>query len=103
MPLEDAAAEVAAALADEAETEVLLVCTSQSGLEAEVEQVAQIQASVQEASDRQAVFVYASHTDKGSHRRSLQTLATYEGFGNYTTCGVLCQVCAISVMHQFVH
>ncbi len=69
------------------------MCTSESAVEAEVEQVSQVQAAVL-AAGRQAVYVYASHAAEGPHRRSLQSTApTYTGFGNYTGCGTLCQVC----------
>jgi len=93
----DIATEVASVLAETAVFKVLIVCISQSSLEAEVAMVAKVQDAVQ-AAKRQAVFVYASQPQAVSQRRSLQTdsgLASafnYTGFGNYTSCGTLCQV-----------
>ncbi|KAG2439737.1 hypothetical protein HYH02_010614 [Chlamydomonas schloesseri] len=106
-PSADLKADVAAALAkaNGAKKHVVIACSNidaalegtNAGLAAEVEQLQQVQAAV-DAAGLDAVVLYASQSApgasdlaaaQGGKRRSL--LATYTGFGEYTSCGTLCQ------------
>lgn len=111
-PSEDLKADVAAALAkgNGAKKHVVIVCSNvdaalegtNAGLAAEVEQLQQVQAAV-DAAEIDSVVVYASQpvpraadlAAQAGKRRSL--LATYTGFGPYTSCGTLCQVRALGL------
>lgn len=107
-PAADLAAEVRSALelVKNSEAEVLLVCSAveaaqdgtNAGLQQEMDHLKAVQAEV-EASGMSHVFVYASQPKAaaagqglplGSKRRSL---LAFSGFGPYTSCGTLCQVC----------
>ncbi|KAG2437275.1 hypothetical protein HXX76_005934 [Chlamydomonas incerta] len=103
---EDLKADVAAALAkgNGAKKHVVMVCSNvdaalegtNAGLAAEVEQLQQVQAAV-DGAGIDSVVVYSSQSApraadlaaQAGKRRSL--LATYTGFGPYTSCGTLCQ------------
>lgn len=101
--------DLAAALAEGSSNKlhVVLVCShlddalkgTNAGLAAEVEQIMTVQVAVDEARLNHA-FVYVTEPKPESglqsssgQRRSL--MATLTGFGPYTACGPLCQVCCL--------
>ena len=111
----DLSNEVAAALSG-SQQQVVVVCPAadasisgtQAGLEKELDQLLSVQEAI-DAEDIKHTFVYISQgksdlTSNAQRRKVLQSAAPppavnivvkqpFKGFGPYTTCGTLCQVC----------
>ena len=107
------ASEVTAALAS-GQTKALIVCSqvglsadhTTAGLISELDQLEAVQQAVQLA-QQDFLFVYLSVPQgQGIIRRRMQSPAANSnvtGFGNYTVCGILCQVYVAPLLLCLAH